>query len=390
MCWLTCIVINAHAQASLTAEELGSPTDNPAKMLGLSPFEGMEAVQEQKTPDLSPTLSADLPATVLSLTPSPSGSLAPAATPDPVLDLLGHRPTDNSRKSLGLLDIEEHIAKELYEQSPTLANKSVLLQVYEKIALALCFPDVSELLSGTRPELGSDCNAVLNEIEKLHPSNSSLICARQGVDSVECAQAFQQQSVRKANSSDFTLYSSISSSKDPADSPEGQKRFSSLQNVLLQTYEQYKAEASITNLKKLELASFPLLKLICSNQMLELSEVAPEQESKTNSDSISSLAESIKSFEKSLDGPEPAEVTIEKKVAELPKELFKKRILSERCFDTIADLSNLDQRLPSPICFRDSFISPSCISALRRFRNFKDQIPVNQPSPTPKDSLSSF
>lgn len=294
--------------------------------------------------------------------------------------------------NLGLLEIEEQIALSNFESDQSLLNRAILLQVYEKIALALCFPSLNAILSKTDFKPDASCQQILAKIDSIHENNTFSVCAKNGIDAVACAQSFEEQSVRKANYNDNTNFKIINSGFDPTSDPLVAKRYEVLQKKLIEADKNFRSLKNISNLKSLETASFPVLALLCRNQMMELSLNDPRKKQLAPSQSLAGLADSIKDFESSINDREPKEILEDDKQDNKLNEnkFFRVRILSESCFDTITDLLSVDPRLPSGICFKDSFIAPSCISALRRFRTLKDDKAENLPTPTPKDSLSSF
>ncbi len=298
--------------------------------------------------------------------------------------------TTTDGMNLGVLEIEEQIALSDYDNKKDLKSRSILVQVYEKMAFTLCFPALKAIVNKHEFTPDSHCEDLLQKIEKLHANNNVLICARKGLESVECAQAFSQQMVKKASPQDLEAYKAIYSKFDPISEGAGKLRYQSFQKNLIQAHENFLSARTTSNLKILEAASYPVLSMLCRNQMLDLSKTELKKDTDKNSESLSGLADSIKNFEDSVfKGPDQTPSI----APENPQsDFYKARLLSAACNDTVIDLLNTDQRLPSPICFRDSFIAPSCISALRRFRTLKDEVLPGQPTatPKPKDSLASF
>jgi hypothetical protein len=300
--------------------------------------------------------------------------------------------TAKTPKKLGMLEIEEHFATTKFAEKPGLDERGILVRVYERMATALCFPPLSYIMNGATIEADANCADVLSKLEQLHSNNTVLTCARAGLDSVECSRSFESQSVRKyANGEAFRLR--LTERKiDPLEKPEIKTRFDNLKKQLMNSIDAFSKEKSILNLKAMDAALYPVLSIICSDDGLALTFQQPSvQPTLSLTGDALSLADAIDSLEQRSAKPTPTPAPIaENSVVNL----FRTRLLSDQCYDTISDALSIDNRLPSAICYKDSFLSPSCISALRRFRLLKSENAgvgnSNEKNRPQKDGLDSF
>ena len=290
------------------------------------------------------------------------------------LDALFENSDSKSTRNLGILDLEEYLATSRYAAKPNLEERGILVRVYERIALALCFPSLNNIVKGnTQMETEPRCQEILDKLAKLHSNNTILICSQKGVESVDCARSFETQAVRKYEDGELARLDLTSRGNSPLDSPEINARFLVLQKKLLSNIDTFKAHFTISNLKSLDSSLYPVLAIICSNDGLELTieKAKAEPASVASFGEALSIAEAINglndSGKKRAPTPKPTKTSIVESTT-----FFRSRILSVQCFDTITDALNLDPRLSSAICYRDGFIAPSCISALRRIQSLKE------------------
>lgn len=300
------------------------------------------------------------------------------------------------KRDISVLELEEYIANQNFSRNPSLESRGILVRTYERMALALCFPPIAFLVNNKTLDSDPRCNEILAKVKALHQNNTVVICAEKGVDSLECVRSFETQGVRKYRAGEIDKLNIVNNNKDPLSSPEVKARFTLIQKKLLEDITAFKNDRSIENLLKLDATFYPVLAIICSNDALLLS-TQPTKAGTTLSNlgnTVSgSIAESIRFLEQDFSMPTP-KPTVGENLAVENNDFFRSRILSDRCFDTIVDAVAIDSRLPSPLCFRDGFIGPSCLSALRRFQNLKDtKKPTESTSPSKgksKDGLASF
>lgn len=316
---------------------------------------------------------------------------SPEATPSALDSIMQMSANSSQGPKLGILDLEEYIARDRFNKNPTLLERAVLVRVYERIALALCFPPLNTLINTEAPlPLDSNCNNVLDKLAKIHSNNTILICAKNGVDSLECARSHEEQAVRKYQSGEYEKLSLTSKAKKPLDLPEINEKFKSLQKKLFDDIDTLKSQFSITNLKNLDASLYKVLAIICTDDALQLSEKPVKNNANSfadilsNDDSLISEIEGLKSRK-----PEPTATP--KLKTQDGQELalyYRTRILSDSCYDSIVDASLIDNRIASAVCFKEGFLSPSCLSGLRRLKSLKD--PNAPEQKVQKDSLASF
>lgn len=293
---------------------------------------------------------------------------SPNAKPTPS-DLDGaHVP----RRNLGVLELEQHLAKSKFEKQKGLEERATLVRVYERMAIALCFPSIAALVAQHSGEPDPRCNEILTELGSLHKNNTIITCFQQGLDSLECARAFEVQTVRPYRYGEYERLKLTLQQTSPLDSPAVSARFETLKAKMQRDIEAFNKEGSITNLKRMDASLFAVLSILCSDDGLELSVNAPEVSptpGKSLTGSELSLSEAIDALEAKGKGKKP---TAAPTVLSDDNAYFRTRLLSSACYDTISDALDIDVRIPSATCFRDGFLAPSCLSALRRLKTLQD------------------
>lgn len=372
---LICSCLTANAQAPSTQK------DEAAQIFGGKPADPSK--KQIATPTISATtspVSSDNKPVSFSDLATPTAQQSPQESP--------------SQHSLGILDLEEHIANSRFTAKPGLAERGMLVRVYERIALASCFPPIPSLLKGITLEADTRCKETLQKLSNLHSNNAILICAQKGVDSVDCIRSYESQHVRKFKPGEAERLNLTSKPRNPLDSPEVKARFTTLQKKLLDQIAVYKKQFSIANLKELDSSLFSVLILICSDDALELTLEKAIKEIPASGSSMKDVLSLTKEIESLGQTEQPSKPSAAATIANKESEtnFFRSRILSTQCYDTIIDALNIDFRLSSAVCFRDGFIAPSCLSALRRIQTLKEP-PKEGSTPTPKaqtDGLATF
>jgi hypothetical protein len=126
----------------------------------------------------APSLTLDVP--FLSPTPSPSGS--PLTIPSSSEGgTLGH---------LEILELQSMLAESEFLRDKTIEARSDLVNIYEQMVGPTCMPDLLSELSFSGMRGNRKCGELLDKLLELDQMNPMALCARDGIDSRSCRNAF--------------------------------------------------------------------------------------------------------------------------------------------------------------------------------------------------------
>ncbi|RMG44223.1 MAG: hypothetical protein D6719_02230 [Candidatus Dadabacteria bacterium] len=290
-----------------------------------------------------------------------------------------------------------------FNSSPSEAGFDNLIHTYEKVINLLCMPALPRTLQYKGNPKNPECLKFIDKTLALDPENAAAICARDGIDSKSCRKAYSDQEVKPfyshvirklGGSNPDSLRAEIQSAVATSAVRKLTDKLESLNQELRRNYSSENNET----MEKLVNVYMALLRHVCRVDRLEL--VLNDDEKKiiltkaknplSESDSKAGLnkSEEFKVSEKTEEKNKQKLLSLDdiaKKLEDLRNKNKKKlnnnihktrRILYRPgiCINYAQTVQRLDQEGVQPVdCYLDGFYSPQCISALRKYRAYKEE-----------------
>lgn len=176
--------------SSLYAQPLGRPAPTPTihdPLIPSSPF------------DRPVVLHSPVPvATADSVPRSPAERVLTSPTPirPPTESVTAGAPPSQINE---LLAVEIELGEASVKANDSEESRSQLLVAYEKALLSTCYRDFAATLQLPPAPPGGECQRFIEETLQLNAGNPVAVCARVGIDSPVCAQAYTAQVVQPYN-----------------------------------------------------------------------------------------------------------------------------------------------------------------------------------------------
>jgi hypothetical protein len=309
--------------------------------------------------------------------------------------------------------------------------QSQLVFVLERLVEVYCMPDLPKTLEYVGPATGEQCLHHLEELELMHAENPVALCARHGIDSDSCRDAYDNQYITNYFQSFKNAKNKIEDSTDflvrlnvPAESelakvdtifaarakfeskptPENRKNFEKVLSLRIRTdcnpsYYRLSFEKPndtwIASFHEKERVEDPLQQLVNAFSV-DKSELSLR--GKGSSYPGRSSAQSVDQNSKgAVAAGDYSGLSTKKEVDTGEKFLkgWRVRYLSKACEPTLRAAFTYDKNYADAICYREGFTAYRCVQALRarRERIIKAQKRVAkelQKSNEPKEPLSGF
>lgn len=335
------------------------------------------------------------------------------------------------KKTLEYALLEYGMLENRRQQGMNVNLQSQLVFVLERLVEVYCMPDLPKTLEYVGPATGEQCLHHLEELELKHAENPVALCARHGIDSDSCRDAYDNQYIttyfqsfkdaknRIEDSTDFLVRLNAPAESELAavdtifaartkfeskPTPENRKNFEKVLSLRIRadcnpSYYRLSFEKPsdtwVASFQEKERVEDPLQQLVNSFSV-DKSELSLR--GKDGSYSPRSSAQSVDRNSKrdAVSGDYSGLSTI-KEVDTGEKFLkgWRVRYLSKACEPTLRAAFTYDQNYADAICYREGFTAYRCVQALRarRERIVKAQKRAAkeiQKSNEPKEPLSGF
>ncbi len=295
-------------------------------------------------------------------------------------------PSRGNKIEMALLAVE--MAESSYKIHRDVKSKASLLSSYERIIPLICMPEIFRTLDYQGNPSDQECIDFLTKMFTLQPQNPVAVCAKEGVESPDCGDAYVGQEIKILSESgtsggrggsnvdallDAELYDSKTSPKVEA----LERQASDLKDA----YEQAK---SPQNREKLVATYNALARLAC-DQTKTVFEAGPSQK---DAQEIERGKKLNKKVEDIMFGGRRTEPTPTPLVTAAPSDgplgslvekhtptpaaddVLLRRVvyMSAACARTIELVKQFNPRMAIVVCNQEGFYSPGCIQALRRDR----------------------
>lgn len=331
---------------------------------------------------------------------------SPAATPK----IVPQTPIQiGNQEELGLLQLS--MAENMYLTNATLENKAGIILALEKLVVVSCFSTLLRDLSYQIPA-SSKCQGYAERLLEQNQDNPLALCARDGFDSQGCRTAFSQQAVAAVGSPGITVPEHVLMELK-LHLTKNAVRTEQLNVELAKTVQQLQNKPSLEASDEFRKALGQVLAIQCFSPQVALKEVSarptvpppPVPTSKVIPDpSYSDLQAAIHTLKATSSAVELSKDALEErygvhKAAQPPPEpqatpapyQLRVRVLPPDCLQFIAQALRLDPKSPEAICYRDSFVAPSCLDAVKAARAIKRPAKKGAGSnQKPRDGLDNF
>jgi hypothetical protein len=313
-----------------------------------------------------------------SVSPTPSAQSGAASATPTVL-----APTN---PALTRVNLRVDMAQAAFNAAPTIDNRAALVLALERVVELTCMPRLVQTLQhlgigdsgpgvaqGARGDVNPHCRETLLRVFKLDSSSPIAFCARDGIDSKNCSDAYQLQSIAPFGASfrppeepepfrpgtrltvrDATarIFKEIKSLR------ERQKSAPSLQQriALRQLFDRLLVQnCGVTRLALREVPNVAVDDAASRDRLLS----RPMDPNVPVEKYIEALVQ--RSRERSSDG------STEDKEKYGPAH-YRLRSISDACMFFVREALSTEPEMGTAICHRDGFSSPSCITTLRKER----------------------
>jgi|GEM_PF-4403324 len=324
-------------------------------------------------------------------------------------------PSATRRDATELYELQAQLAEHAYAISKSNENRDALVMAYEKLAGLVCMPELFKTLSypgppketipGPFPEPG--CLELLNKIQALDPQNAFATCALNGTESRPCQVAFGAQEVRELTSSLGWEVPAAVEMELKVHLTKNQEILKKLDNEFKNSSQTWRAQPSSDNLAAMRKILAKILAIACKITLLRLEPSSLTPPPKQPRDELAATVAALQRtpttpaakgpgtgvslrdfdiFSAKTSGPE--------KESPPPQALKRVRLLPPSCLSYINQALKLTPLLPEPVCYREGFYTPACISALKdarlRFRQQSPSASKIKQSDISQDGLTSF
>ncbi|NMC62891.1 MAG: hypothetical protein GYA55_06940, partial [SAR324 cluster bacterium] len=262
-----------------------------------------------------------------------------------------------------------------FEINPSLQNRSDLVYALSKLVAHRCMRTLHHTLVYSNPPQDKDCQDAIFYTLSLDPSNPEAICAKDGIDSPSCRNAFREQetvirmpykvdpNLLRKFESDIRIKegeqaAAISKAKDQL-----QAALSIIQNEATEAKKKPSSDLMNAFTTLLDIHCLPIL--IVPNP--EYEKLQQEQNKALSQDSQDPASSNTKrndlpTFNQMLSQL----INTPSKSTPIPRLRSRSRVISENCHYYIQQSLEYIPDFPRAICHRDGFYSPNCIIALRK------------------------
>lgn len=256
----------------------------------------------------------------------------------------------DSSADISIAEIELRMAESNYRIDQSQERLFELVVAYEKILGPVCMPKLL-IDQDFKPDPENEkCHELIEKTLALYPHSPIAICARDGISSDSCTNAFTHQT--------FSLIDSDSSSQKPM-IPDLDLQLEALRQEdddkeLKDDWNEAARAYGLDKTKEnLIFAARKLISLINHNcKLTRISYKKRENDSKDH-DLLGPLG--IAKTEHLSETTENAEIFMRTIAA------------TNRCKDTIEDALKFDPYFPTAVCIKNSLVSPACLDAHKRW-----------------------
>jgi hypothetical protein len=309
--------------------------------------------------------------------------------------------------------------------------RSQFVFALERLVEVYCMPDLSVSLEYVGPATGEECLTHLEELETFHPNNPVALCARHGIDSDSCIDAYRSQFISNysapsqseglIDSQDFLVKLNAPSEAEIAETksmyairskfkkeptPENKQAYEKALNVQIrERCNPVRYRLSLSPLEKSYRADYkeekdtgdPLKELV--DLYSNPNDAADIRGDRVTTNSRSTRKAPYKNKQKE-NKPQKKEdyagltVNAQEEEAVSYPEAWRVRYLPAGCETALKDAFNFDIQFPQAICYREGFMAPACIRALRaqrtRLQKFQKERQRKETAAAPKESPNGF
>ncbi len=362
-----------------------------AVMLFLTPADAQEPAALPAHP--SPP---DLPVTEPAVTAIPETTISPL--PSPTVSL--HAVFDGHDD---LLTLSAAMAAAQFEIRQSLSNKSDLIAALSRLVAGRCMRNLHKALVYTPDPKNKGCLEAIEYTLSVDPSNPEAVCARDGIDTASCREAFRQERTTSELlfkdteglwmrfQDDVRIQESVGGSASSKASTE-----------FFQAVSAYKTENTPSNKARIAAAATTMLDRMCMttrkipNPSFDQERQAQEkalEKSAGKSGPGESAKEKYPTFNEMMSKltgtPGPSSTPI-------PAVTSRFRLVSDNCRGAVNRTLEVLPEFPRAICHRDGFFSPSCVMAMRRQKYLESKSPAaatggpSRPAAVRENPLQSF
>ena len=310
-----------------------------------------------------------------------------------------------------LAQLELTMAETLFASAPNLENRSAVLAALERLVSVTCFANLLQKLSYV-PPAPAGCQRYLGELLRQYPENPVAICARDGIDAPSCIDAFAQQTLLALETPDLPVPKHVAldlklhMSKNATRIEQVESEINTANQTLAKTGTPEAREA-------LNKALGEMLALQCKVSQLVIRELAAPPPRPTpvrtqatkpalDDPALSDIDSAIQAI-RAAAGMTPQAAERRRPDSEFQDYSQRQgkratgpfqqrvRLLPKLCIDHITQVLAFNPAHPAAICYRDSFVAPSCIQALRTARQTKTSGSAGPRTPAKRtDGLATF
>lgn len=327
------------------------------------------------TPISSPTAAPGQPAATATPTPAPApevSAVSPTVALAPVFE--GHD---------DLLSLSAAMAAAQFEIRQTVLNQSDLISALSRLVAARCMSNLHRDLGYVPDPKNKECSEAIDYTLSVDPANPEATCAKSGIDSSECRDAFRQQ--RSTSELAFKDTEGIwMRFQDDVRIRESQlsSDYSKASSDFFSAATGYRNDNNPVNKAKLANAATIMLDRYCAttrivpNQSYDQERTAQEKalEDSARQNTSGELAkDKYPTFNEMLNKLSNASAGASS--TPIPAVTSRFRLIPQSCNSAIMRTFDLLPEFPRAICYRDGFFSPACIIAMRRQKYVESKAP---------------
>ncbi len=240
-----------------------------------------------------------------------------------------------------------------YQVNPTRANRNRLLQTAERLINAFCIKGLSPEYRESFKEPGSHCDQFTTRILTIDSANPAATCARLGVDSSECSQAYSTigvalLGVTEESTSDKDLSIFLESNKNEVNTAEVEDHISEL----VRTYA-YKKKPELRD--QIMNTFYDQLVRHCAVTRYDVAPPSPPTPTPVPSKSDKPFDKLLSDLAKQTSNNSPLD----------KKNSTRTRLVTLPCLKFLTRLKDFDPSHYLYICYTEGLFSPNCVRAQR-------------------------
>lgn len=298
----------------------------------------------------------------------------------------------------------------LHSSKPSDINWHKLARIYERYVELFCYDGRMKGLERNNPSVSKTCKHYLTKLNKYHPNNLLYICAKKGLRTRECNDAYLDQSI--ARQEDFIaggkqfleleeklydvdsgieidkLSSAFTAAKAEFNKKENPKNWNRMKkaNGIIINYYCSTPQVSFVNFEPPDFMNASNLlhheKFTSDKLYMSVYELQRDPNRLGNLYAQGAFEPKVNTKAIEDDYRHPFEKEKNIKIKEFtPNEFWRIRTLTKDCFDVILEGLKFNSHLPSSICSLHGQYSPLCLKAKE---NFNEHVPSYISSPKKK------